>query len=84
MISNKYADPIYDPRNNVPEFARTRIAELEAEVERLTALHDDILARAEKLSAENERLREVCAMALRDQQGWPNRMREALAEKDDE
>lgn len=31
------------------------------------------------LEAENKSLRKVCRMAMKDQQGWPNRMREVLS-----
>ena len=70
MISNKYADPIYDPRNNVPEFARTRIAELEAENKRLRAVMD---AAKEVINAPNKHDRRV-------ELGW---LEDALAETDD-
>ena len=60
------------------EVQAKRIKELEADVKYWKGNSEELSKYNARLDETNERLRAVCEMALKDQQGWPNRMREAL------
>ena len=60
-----------------PEYQAMQDA-LEAQIVRHERAIGFYVSERNKLYADNERLRAVCEMALKDQHGWPNRMREVL------
>lgn len=62
----------------------TRIEELESRLRDKQNALDHAIDYGKRMDRRSEELERVCRIALKDQQGWPNRMREALAEDGDE